>query len=65
MTAIERPPDSGDGVDGERRAPEWSARYEITMMVVLVVVEMSHRMSRSGYHRHDPYGDALLQGSTL
>ncbi len=54
MTAIERPPDSGDGVDGERRAPEWSARYEITMMVVLVVVEMSHRMSRSGYHRQDP-----------
>jgi hypothetical protein len=31
-------------VDGERRAPKVGARYEITMMVVLVEVEMSHRM---------------------
>jgi hypothetical protein len=42
----EKPSDSGEGVDGERRAPERSARYEITMMVVLVEVEMSHRMDR-------------------
>jgi hypothetical protein len=48
------PPDSGEGADGERRAPERSARYEITMMVVLVEVGMSHRMSRRGYHHPDP-----------
>jgi len=53
MAAIERPPDSGNGVDGERRAPGRSARYEITMTVVLVEVEMSHRMDRRGYHRLD------------
>jgi hypothetical protein len=65
MAAIERPPDSGNGADGERRAPERSARYEITMMVVLVEVEMSHRMDRRGYHRvHNP-STALFRAPSL
>jgi hypothetical protein len=37
----EKPPDSGDGVDGERRAPGWAARYEITMTKVEVVLRMN------------------------
>jgi hypothetical protein len=58
---MERPPDSDQGVDGERRAPEVGARYEITMMVVWVEVEQSHRMSQQGYHHRLPRlnGDSL------
>jgi hypothetical protein len=33
----EKPPDSADGVDGERRTPVAGVRYGITMTAVLLV----------------------------
>src|SRR5215213_2337019 len=69
MTRIEMPPDSGDGVDGERRAPGGGARYEITMTVLLAEVllaevESARRMNRRGYH-HSTGGSTAHFPETL
>jgi hypothetical protein len=39
----EKPPDPGNGVDGEERAPGWGARYEITMTKYVEVVQRMNR----------------------